>query len=128
MPNIVRGSQNDYAPGIIEVVYQTPILSAHRVEAAGLVEHVQGDVRSEMDFSSDRIQVVAVPPGTEDAAIRQFEASGIVKSATRSALRHLESTTAATLNDPYYNGFAPANVPPLYTTTSVPGQWDMHVI
>ncbi len=128
MPTIGRGGENEYAPGIIEVVYQGPVLSAHRSEAAGLVERVQGDVRSEMDFSSDRVQVVAVPPGTEDAAIRQFEASGIVKSASRSALRHLESTTAATLNDPYYNGFAPANVPPLYMAASVPGQWDMHVI
>ncbi len=128
MPNIVRGGQNEYAPGIVEVVYQTPILFAHRGEAAGLVQRVQGDMRSEMDFSSDRIQIVSVPEGTEDAAIRQFEASGIVKSASRSALRHLESTTAATLNDPYFNGFTPANVPPLYTAASTPGQWDMHVI
>ncbi len=128
MPNIVHGGQNDYAPGIVEVVYQSPVLAAHRNEAAGLVQHVQGDVRSEMDFTSDRIQIVSVPDGTEDAAIREFEASGIVKSASRSALRHLESTTAATLNDPYYNGFSPANVPPLYTAASTPGQWDMHVI
>lgn len=126
MPGTPRGT--GFAPGIIEVVYQGPVLSAHRTEAAQLVQHVQGDVKSEMDFSSDRIQIVSVAPGTEDSAIRQFQSSGIVKSATRSAARYLQSTTAATLNDPYYDGFVPANTPPLYTSAATPGQWDMHVI
>jgi subtilisin family serine protease len=128
MPAISRGFGNGYVPGLIEVVYRSSVLSANRGEAAQLVQHVQGDVRSEMDLNSDRIQIVSVAPGTEDAAIRQFQASGLVKSASRSAERHLQSTNAATLNDPYYNGFAPANVPPLYTATGTPGQWDLHVI
>lgn len=127
MPNFARQG-GAYVPGVIEVVYQAPILNSHRTEAAQLVQHVQGDVRSEMDFSSDRIQIVTVAPGTEDAAIRQFTSSGIVKSATRSVERRLQSTTPATLNDPFYNGFAPANVPPFYEAASTPGQWDMHVV
>src|SRR5581483_9104274 len=111
--NIGRENGSGFAPGVIEVAYQGPGLNAHRTEAAGLVQRVQGDVRSEMDLGSDRVQIVSVQTGTEDAAIREFRASGIVTSATRSAVRRLESTTAATLNDPYYKGFSPANVPPL---------------
>ena len=128
MPCIARGGQNQYAPGVIEIVYRKTALAAHRAEADQLVQHVQGDVRSEFDSLSDRIQIVSVAPGTEDAAIRQIGSSAIVENATRSAVRNLQSTTAATLNDPYYNGFAPANVPPLYESSSRLGQWDMHVI
>jgi subtilisin family serine protease len=128
MPNITRGGQNDYAPGVIEIVYRQAALAAHRAEAAELVEHVQGDVRAEFDSLSDRIQIVSVAPGTEDAAIRQIGSSSIVEKATRSAVRRLQSTTAATLNDPYYNGFTPSNTPPLYESAASPGEWDMHVI
>jgi subtilisin family serine protease len=128
MPNIASGGRNLYAPGVIEIVYRQTALAAHRAEAAQLVQHLQGDVRSEFDSLSDRIQIVSVAPGTEDEAIRQLDSSAIVQRATRSALRNLQSTTAATLNDPYYDGFAPANVPPLYESSSRLGQWDMHVI
>ncbi|HEY9084442.1 MAG TPA: S8 family peptidase [Candidatus Tyrphobacter sp.] len=31
-------------------------------------------------------------------------------------------------NDPYFDGFAPDNTPPLYEGQAIPGQWDMHVI
>jgi subtilisin family serine protease len=128
MPNIARRGQNGYVPGVIEIVYRRTALAAHRAEAAQLVEHVQGDVRSEFDALSDRIQIVSVPPGTEDSAIRQIGSNAIVEKATRSAVRRLQSTTAVTLNDPYYSGFAPGNVPPFYESAGTPGQWDMHVI
>ena len=128
VPSLGRPGGPAYVPGIVEVVYQSPVLSAHRSQAAQLVARVQGDVRSEMDLSSDRIQIVSVPAGTEDSAIREFTSSGIVKSATRSAERRLQSTTAVTLNDPFYKGFSPANVPPFYEAASTPGQWDTHVI
>ncbi len=128
MPAVAGGNQNQYAPGVIEIVYRQTALAAHRAEAEQLVEHVRGDVRSELDSLSDRIQIVSVAPGTEEAAIREFDSSGIVQRATRSMVRNLQSTTAATLNDPYYNGFAPANVPPLYESAAKPGEWDMRVI
>ncbi len=128
MPNIARGGRNQYSPGVIEIVYRQTALAAHRAEAVQLVERVQGDVRSEFDSLSDRVQIVSVATGTEDAAIRQVSSSAIVQKATRSAVRNLQSTTPATLNDPYDNGFAPANVPPLYESAAKPGEWDMHVI
>ena len=127
MPSVARGNRVEYAPGIIEVVYQHPVLALHRAEAAQLIERVRGDVRSEFDSSSDLIQIVSVTPGTEDTAIKQLGSSGIVKTAARSAIRRLQSTTAASLNDPYYNGFAPNNGPPLYEGAASRGQWDMHV-
>ncbi|HEX5275866.1 MAG TPA: S8 family serine peptidase [Candidatus Rubrimentiphilum sp.] len=128
MPSIARGSRNEFAPGVIEIVYRRSVLAEQRADAARLVEHVQGDVRSEFDSLSDRIQIVSVAPGTEDAAIRQIASSAIVEKVARSAVRRLQSTTAATLNDPYFNGFTPSNTPPLYESAAKPGQWDMHVI
>ena len=127
MPNIARRGQNEFAPGVIEIVYRQSALASHRAEAAQLIEHVQGDVRSEFDSLSDRIQIVSVAPGTEDTAVRQISSSAIVEKATRSAVRRLQSTTAATLNDPYYTGFTPSNTPPLYESAARPGEWDMHV-
>ncbi len=127
MPSIARGNRAEYAPGIIEVVYQHPVLALHRAEAAQLIARVRGDVRSEIDSNADLIQIVSLAPGTEDAAIKELGSSGIVKTAARSAIRRLQSTTAASLNDPYYNGFAPNNGPPLYEGAASRGQWDMHV-
>ncbi|HET9392753.1 MAG TPA: S8 family serine peptidase [Candidatus Rubrimentiphilum sp.] len=130
MPNTIAGAENEYVPGVVEIKYRSPVLAANRAEASQLIQRVGGELRSELDASAigDRIQVVQVSPGNEDDAIRQLRASSIVESATRSAVRRMSSTTANFTNDPYFNGFAPANTPPFYMSATVPGMWDMHVI
>ncbi len=130
MPNTIGGASNEYAPGIIEIVYRSPILAANRGEASRLIQRVGGDLRGELDAGAigERVQIVAVNPGSEDDAVRQLSSSSIVQSVTRSAVRRLSSTTATFTNDPYFKGFAPANTPPLYMSAAIPGQWDMHVI
>ncbi len=130
MPNTIGGAENEYAPGIVEIAYNAPVLAAHRGEASQLIQRVGGDLRGELDASAvgEQIQIVSVNPGSEDDAIRQLQSSGIVSTATRSAVRRLQSTTASLTNDPYFSGFTGADTPPLYEASNIPGQWDMHVI
>lgn len=130
MPITTGSSQNEFAPGVVEVVYRASVLAAHRSEAAQLIQRAGGNIRGEIDASAtgDRIQIVSVQPGKEDDAIRQLQASDLVKSASRSAVRRLFSTTAAFPNDPFFNGFSPNTTPPLYQGTGTGGQWDTHAI
>ena len=122
----------EFVPGIIEVTFRNSQLLAHRGEASEMISGVAGHVRAELDTTAtgDRIQIVSVAAGTEDDAIRQLRANGLVQSAERSAARYKESTNAVFTNDPFFAGFAPFNVPPLYesSTPGSHGQWDMHVI
>ena len=124
-----RGSA-EFVPSIIEITYRSGQLLAHRTEASQMISGIGGHVRTELDTTAtgDRIQIVSVAPGSEDDALRQLRANSLVQSAERSAARYKESTTAVLTNDPFFQGFAPFNVPPLYQSSSVGGQWDMHVI
>lgn len=130
MPVTTGSSSNDYVPGIIEVRYRAATLAAHRSEASDLISRAGGNVRAEIDAATtgDRIQIVDVPQGSEEDAIRQLRTNPLVQDATRSAARYAFSTTAAFTNDPFFNGFSPNNTPPLYQGSNSGGQWDMHAI
>jgi subtilisin family serine protease len=121
-----------YAPGILEVAYRSSVLGANRAAAARLTEGVRGHVQAEIDADAigDRIQIVAVEPGTEDQTAEQLRSNPLVKSVSRDAVRYMFSTTPHLLNDPYYLGFPSGVGPPLYETSAANsrGQWDMHVI
>src|SRR6266404_8093718 len=61
MPNTIGGASNEYAPGIIEIVYRSPVLAGNRGEASRLIQRVGGDLRGEMDAGAlgERIQIVS---------------------------------------------------------------------
>lgn len=132
LPTRLPGKHGEarYVPGLIEVAYRSSELQAHRAEASRIISAAGGSVRSELDTSAtgDRIQIVSVSPGTEESALRELRSSNLVVSAERSAVRYKSSTTATFTNDPFFQGFSPFNVPPLYQSASVGGQWDMHDI
>lgn len=88
------------------------------------------EYRIDLPRSNRVIEVLHVAPGNEESAIRQLRSNILVRGVSRAALRYPLSTNASLAfpNDPYFNGFAPGDAPPLYETPQTPGQWDMHVI
>jgi subtilisin family serine protease len=123
-------STAQYVPGVVNVTYnrsqymaRSSTLSAHAVTAGA-------QLANQLDLAAiNRVtQILRVTPGTEAAVMAKLKQDPAVVSVGRSAYRHLESSTPAYTNDPYENGFAPSNTPPLYEGSSSPGQWDLHVV
>lgn len=111
-----------YVPGQVEVTYAphaTPVIAR---AGAAVVETF------ESSRSGRTVRVLRVRAGRESEAMDALRAGEGVLSVSRSPVRYALSTTALFTNDPYYNGFPPANTPPLYESPKIPGQWDMHEI
>lgn len=117
----------EHVPGLIEVTYERSAFARVQRTAApaGVLERT-------LDFpETDRVvQLLRVDPAREERVAAQLRTSPDVKSVSYGAYRYLQSTTASSAftNDPFFDGFAPANVPPLYQTSSTGGQWDDHVM
>lgn len=111
------------ASGVIEVTYDRTTFLHARPEIGA---------KRTLDFPRMNrvIQIVHVDPSQEQATIDRLRSSPFVKSVSVAAYRRLQSTTASSAftNDPFFKGFSPANVPPLYQDANTGGQWDNHVI
>ncbi len=118
------GNAQRHVPGLIEVTYERATYLRARPHVAAHEET--------LDFpATDRVvQVLRVDPSREKATFDRLQASPLVKSVSYGAYRYLQSTTASSAftNDPFFEGFSPGNVPPLYQTAATGGQWDNHVI
>lgn len=119
-----HGNVPTHVPGLIEVTYERTAYFRARPHLAAHEET--------LDFpATDRVvQVLRVDPSLEKATVERLRSSPLVKSVSYGAYRYLQSTTASSAftNDPFFQGFTPGNVPPLYQTTATGGQWDSHVI
>lgn len=106
-----------YVPGVIEVVRgsNTP-RSAHATQSVRLAG------------TSAMYDVVHVARGSEDATVAQLRSQPGVIAASRAVYVSMQRTNAALTNDPYVQGFGLAATPPLYESSTIPGQWDLHVI
>jgi subtilisin family serine protease len=118
------GNTGSHVPGLIEVTYERAAYLHARLHVAAHEET--------LDFpQTDRVvQILRVDPSQEEATVNRLRSSPLVKSVSYAAYRYLQSTTASSAftNDPFFQGFAPGNVPPLYQTAATGGQWDNHVI
>ena len=123
------GEATAYVPGVVEVMYGRSVFLQRRSELSAAASR-NASIGDTLDFAKigQVAQVLHVPEGTEDAVIAQMKSQPGVSYAGRAVYRHLESTTAAFTNDPYYNGFAPYNTLPVYENSQSPGQWDLHAI
>lgn len=105
---------------------------AHRTAAMRALSEADATPAGQIDFASaNRVtEVVHVAPGEEDRAIAHLRSNILVRDVSPAAIRYKLSTNASSAfpNDPYFDGFAPSNGPPLYEAPGSPGQWDMHVI
>ncbi|HKU67771.1 MAG TPA: S8 family serine peptidase [Candidatus Baltobacteraceae bacterium] len=117
------GFASGHVPGVIEVTYERGTFSRVRPQI--------GADRT-LDFpQTDRVvQVLHVDPSQEQATLQRLRSLAYVKSVSFAAYRRLQSTTASSAftNDPFFLGFAPGNVPPLYESSATGGQWDIHAI
>lgn len=128
----VEAAREPYASGTIEVSYERGMFLAHRAAAMRELSDADAAPAGEIDFANlDRVtEIVHVAPGEEDRAIARLRSDILVRDVSRAAIRYKLSTNAASAfpNDPYFDGFAPENGPPLYEAPDSAGQWDMHVI
>lgn len=117
-------------PGVVSVTYDRAQYLARHDALIARATSAGATVVRQLDLSATGkvLHLMHVRPGTEDAVIAAMKADPAVLSADRSVYRHLESTTPAFTNDPYFQGFAPSNTPPFYESSAVPGQWDAHVV
>lgn len=117
------GTAISHVPGVIEVTYDRATFAQARARA---------DVVHTMDFPQTGriVQVLRVDPSQEQSVVNELRTSPQVKNVSFAAYRYAQSTTAsnAFTNDPFFDGFAPANTPPLYESSTNGGQWDNHVI
>lgn len=129
---VQRAGSQAYAPGVVEAVFERSRFMSDRAAANRVVADAGASTASDLDLPDVGrvVEVLHVAPGSEDAVVAQLRANPLVQNAARAAVRYAMSTNASLAfpNDPYFNGFAPANAPPFYTTANSPGQWDMHVI
>lgn len=113
-----------HVPGLIEVTYERASFSRVQARPAGL--------ERTLDFPATNrvVQILRVDPSQEEATVNRLRSSPLVKSVSFGAYRYLQSTTASSAftNDPFFQGFAPGNVPPFYQTAATGGQWDDHVM
>jgi subtilisin family serine protease len=72
---------------------------------------------------SGEMRVVHVDPARTDEELLRYRSQPDVRDVQRAQYRRMFSVTP---NDPYYDGFGPGA--PYYESSTVPGQWDMHVI
>jgi subtilisin family serine protease len=120
------GSQQTVVRSTQSVASATPIARASFRSANGL-PHYSPNVL-EVAYANGGVKVLRVDAVHAGTKIAELQVQRGVKSVSHAALRYVQSTTAALVNDPYYLGFLPANTPPFYESASMPGQWDMHVI
>ncbi len=118
-----------YVPGVLEVIYGRADFESSRAQIASAVQRT-GSIARELHFNAraEVAQIVHVAPGHEASAMASLRSNPGVRSVTQAQYVQKLSTTAYFPNDPYFDGFPPANVPPLYESSSEPGQWDMHAI
>jgi subtilisin family serine protease len=137
-PEVLRGhpvrgtaSAQGYVPGELAVTFDRARYLQDRSQMRSSLSAARAQAGTQFDFAAigKVTQIVRVDPSQVDAATAQLKSAPGVQSVDRVAYRHLMSSnaSAAFTNDPYYRGFAPANVPPFYESASLPGQWDMHV-
>ena len=69
------------------------------------------------------MHVSAVDPDRTDRELSRLQTTPGVRSVQRAQYRRVFSFAP---NDPYYQGFGPGS--PFFESSTVPGQWDMHVI
>lgn len=119
------------ASGRIAVTYDR---AAFAGEASGLTarERAAGAtlVRS-FDYAAlgKVVRVLSVPPSQTAGAIASLRnQNGVIAVAATGQRRFALTSSANLVNNHYFDGFPPANTPPYYENTAVPGQWDMHAI
>ena len=119
-----------YVPGVVSVTYNRDDYRARRDAIRLSATQAGAQLVRELDFGAvGRVtQLLRVPEGQEASIIARLKSDPAVVSAEQPAYRHLESATAAFTNDPYMQGFTGSNTPPFYEASSVPGQWDLHVM
>lgn len=129
---VQRAGGDAYAPGLIEAVYERSAFVGNRAAVTRVAADAGAREERAIDLRATGrvVEMLTVPAGQEDAAVAHLRSNPLVKEAGRAALRYAMSTTASSAftNDPYFKGFAPANLPPFYTAAATPGQWDLHVI
>ncbi len=123
-------ASSGYVSGQIEVVYKRASFTSEQDAIARSVSAARGTEQRQLDFpaAGKLVQILHVEPGTEDAALAVLRANPVVEQASRTAVRHLLSTTAAFTNDPLFLGISVPASPPLYQRPNYGGQWDMHAI
>lgn len=83
----------------------------------------------EYDSLGKVVRVLSVPPAQTQSALAALRSqSGVVAAAATGQRRWGLTAQANLVNNHYFDGFAPANTPPYYENSTVPGQWDMHAI
>ncbi|MGH7661983.1 MAG: S8 family serine peptidase [Vulcanimicrobiaceae bacterium] len=120
MPARTSAAQSQ-SSGLLAVVY-------NRTAAARAVESYRVARAFDYPALGRTIHVLAVPPAQQTAAIAALRAEAGVLSVAPVQRRYALTSTPYLPNDPYFDGFSPANVAPLYESAALPGQWDMHVI
>jgi subtilisin family serine protease len=75
------------------------------------------------------VRVFAVPPSQETAAMAALRnQTGVLGVAPTGQRRYALTASPNLVNNHYFDGFPPANTPPYYENSTIPGQWDMHAI
>ena len=117
--------------GRIAVTYDR---AAYEGASAGIAAHERSAgatlVRS-FDYAAlgKVVRVLAVPPSQAAATMAALRNQNGVMAVASTGQRRFGVTASANLvNNHYFDGFPPANTPPYYEATAVPGQWDMHAI
>ncbi len=126
------GVKGGRVPGLIEVTYDRATFARSQNAIRQMHAGTGATLQRTLDFPAlaHVVQVLRVDPSREDAIIRTLRSSALVRGVSVGAYRRLQSTdaTSAFPNDPFFDGFTPGNVPPLYQTASTGGEWDTHVM
>ena len=125
--SVARGPVSDsgavqYVPGLYTVTYATDA-DADNVDAAASAIGVRRMSSVHLSALGLHIRAYSIDSAHAAAAIAKLKQSPGVIRVDQAQYRHLEAVSA---NDPYYVGFGPGA--PYFESSSVPGQWDMHVI
>ena len=126
------GSNAPSATTLLAVAYDRSRAVASATQIASREQSLGLGLVRTYDYATQGIslRVVSVPT----AALAQTEAALRAQAGVRSVSvtggrRYRTTANAVYTNDPYFQGFAPNfEVAPYATSSSVPGQWDMHAI
>ncbi len=141
-----RGAENT-STGLLAVTYSSGAIAGSRAAAAVAREQAAGaSAVQQLSFGNTGtvIHVLSVPAAQMNTVAAALRSQSGVESVAPTGLRRYPTavTTPFFPSDPYFNGFTQAqnavggnasaastyHVGPYETSSSVPGQWDMHAI
>ena len=116
--------------GELAVVYDRATFQRSSASFARAEQSAGGTLGRTFDYPNlgKTIHVLGVSPAQSATAIATLRSQPGVLSVTQTERRVALTSQPLIVNNHYFGGFSPYNIPPYYEGPASPGQWDMHAI